>query len=295
MTQPKTILISGASGLVGSAVSKMLQQRGHSVRTLSRSTGDVRWDVEAGQLDASALDGVDAVIHLAGEPIAQRWSDAARERILQSRVKGTSLLAEAIAARPEKPSFICASGSNFYGHTAADLVDETSPSGEGFLAEVCRAWEGAAQPAIDAGARTVFVRTGIVLAAGGGALAKMLTPFKLGLGGRIAGGNQRMSWISLHDLAAVYSRSVEDETLSGAINAVSPNPVCNGIFTKTLGKVLGRPTIFPFPAAVVTTLFGDMGRETVLADLGVLPQRLEALGFAWQAPDLEQALRETLS
>ena len=294
MNPAKTILVSGASGLIGSALSAALRERGHQVRTLSRSNGDVMWNPSSGQLEADALDGVDAVIHLAGEPIAQRWTDEAKRRILDSRVKGTRLLAEAIAAHESKPSFISASGGNFYGYAPEAAVDENSPSGDGFLAEVCRAWEAAAQPAIQAGARAVFMRTGIVLSTEGGALAKMLPPFKMGVGGRIGDGQQMMSWISLADLVQAYVFALENEDLSGAINAVAPEPVSNEVFTKTLGSVLKRPTFFPLPKVVVETLFGEMGRETVLADLCVRPQRLLELGFEWSFPKLEDALRATL-
>jgi len=197
MSGPKTILLSGATGLVGSALSEVLRGAGHRVRSLSRSDGDVRWQPSEGRIDEGALDGVDGVVHLAGEPIAQRWTGAARKRILESRVRSTELLAAEILKTPEgsRPAFICASGSNFYGYRREGLLDETAGSGEGFLAEVCRAWEGAAAPLEAAGVRTVFVRTGIVLSASGGALAKMLPPFKAGLGGRIGSGRQKMSWI----------------------------------------------------------------------------------------------------
>ncbi len=294
MTQPKTVLITGASGLVGSALAVALRQRGHSVRTLSRSSGDVSWDLDKDMLEAGALDGVDSVVHLAGEPIAQRWTAEAKRQILDSRVKSTRLLSEAIASCDRKPSLICASGGNFYGYNISEFVDERSPSGDGFLAEVCRAWEGAAQPAIDSGARTVFMRTGIVLSAKGGALAKMLPPFKLGVGGRIGNGEQKMSWIGISDLVQAYVCAVENEAVSGAVNAVAPEPVTNEVFTKTLGKALGRPTIFPLPAGVVKTLFGEMGKETVLSDLGVLPKRLEALGFEWKTPELDAALKNAI-
>lgn len=291
MNATQTILVSGASGLIGSALCALLRERGHQVRTLSRSSGDVGWDPERDRLDAGALDGIDAVVHLAGEPIAQRWSDEAKRRILESRVKGTGLLAKAIAACGRPPVFICASGVNYYGYAPGLAVDENSSSGDGFLAEVCREWEAAARPATAAGARTVLMRTGIVLSAKGGALAKMLTPFKMGVGGRIGDGRQMMSWISLPDLVQAYVFVLEDESVSGAINAVAPEPVRNADFTKKLGQALGRPTIFPLPAAVVRTLFGEMGKETVLADLAVRPARLKELGFGWAQPDLATALR----
>ena len=291
-----TILISGASGLIGRPLCGALKARGHSVRTLSRGEqGDVQWDVAAGQLDPAALEGVDAVIHLAGEPVVQRWTSEAQQRILQSRVQSTGLLVGAILQQAKRPAFLSASGISYYGVDQQSLVDESSPLGEGFLAEVTRQWEGAAQPLIDAGVRAAFLRTGIVLSVQGGALAKMLPPFKLGLGGRIGNGAQQMSWISLPDLVQAYVFSVENEAVTGAINAVAPEPVTNAVFTKTLGKVLGRPTIFTVPATLVKALFGEMGKETVLSNLGVLPKRLSELGFQWQYPELEQTLVAALS
>jgi hypothetical protein len=293
---PKTILITGASGLVGQPLCAALNARGHTVRTLSRSDhGDFQWDVAAGELDPAALNGVDAVIHLAGESVAQRWTDEAKARILNSRVESTRLLVDAILKQTNRPPFISASGISYYGIDRERLVDESSQTGKGFLAEVTRQWESAAQPLTDARVRTAFLRTSIVLSAKGGALAKMLTPFKMGVGGRIGDGQQKMSWISLPDLVRAYIFAVENESVQGPINAVAPKPVTNLVFTKTLGKVLGRPTIFPLPAAVVKALFGEMGKETVLSDLGVLPKRLSELGFEWQQPELEQALIETLS
>lgn len=296
MISPKNILITGASGLVGQPLCKALKARGHAVRTLSRSErGDFQWDVTAGQLDPAAVQDVDVVIHLAGESVAQRWSDEAKARILNSRVESTKLLVGVILQQKERPAFISASGISFYGIDRERLVDESSATGKGFLAEVTRQWEGAAQPLTDEGVRTAFFRTGIVLSTKGGALAKMLTPFKMGVGGRIGDGQQKMSWISLPDLVAAYVFAVENEKVCGAVNAVAPKPVTNQVFTKTLGKVLGRPTIFPLPAGVIKALFGEMGKETVLSDLGVIPQTLSDLGFEWQQPELEGALNETIT
>ena len=296
MTTSKTILITGASGLVGESLCVALKTRGHSVRTLSRSGhGDHQWDVTAGQLDSRALDGIDIVIHLAGESVAQRWTDSVKARILDSRVDSTRLLVDSILAQEKRPAYIAASGISYYGIDSERLVDEYSGSGKGFLAEVTRQWEGAAQALTEADVRTVFLRTGIVLSAKGGALAKMLTPFKLGVGGRIGDGQQKMSWISLPDLVSVYVFAVENVSVSGAVNAVAPEPVTNSMFTKTLGKVLGRPTVFPLPASLVKLLFGEMGRETVLSNLGVLPNSLNELGFEWQQAELETALKQTLS
>ena len=295
-SQQKTILITGATGLIGQPLCAALKTRGHTVRTLSRSErGDFQWDVAAGQLDPTALEGVDAVIHLAGESVAQRWTEEAKSRILQSRVQSTQLLVQAILKQDTHPAFISASGISYYGIDRERLVDESSQTGKGFLAEVTRQWESAAQALADAGVRTAFLRTGIVLSTKGGALAKMLTPFKMGVGGRIGDGQQKMSWISLPDLVGAYVFAVENESVRGPINAVAPEPVTNQVFTKTLGKVLGRPTIFPLPAAVVKTLFGEMGKETVLSDLGVLPKRLTELGFEWKQSELKQALSETIS
>ena len=296
MTTSKTILITGASGLVGESLCVALKTRGHSVRTLSRSGhGDHQWDVTAGQLDSRALDGIDIVIHLAGESVAQRWTDSVKARILDSRVDSTRLLVDSILAQEKRPAYIAASGISYYGIDSERLVDEYSGSGKGFLAEVTRQWEGAAQALTEADVRTVFLRTGIVLSAKGGALAKMLTPFKLGVGGRIGDGQQKMSWISLPDLVSVYVFAVENVSVSGAVNAVAPEPVTNSMFTKTLGKVLGRPTVFPLPTGLVKILFGEMGKETVLSDLGVLPKSLSKFGFEWQQPELISALKQTLS
>lgn len=290
----KTVLVTGASGLIGSALCKRLEAKGNEVRTLSRSGGGATWDIEAGTISDEAMDKVDGVIHLAGEPIAQRWSEETKQRIIDSREKSVRILVEGILKQPKPPIYISASGINFYGFNRKEPVDEHSESGEGFLAEVCRKWEGAAQPLTEAGVRTVFIRTGIVLSAEGGALAKMLTPFKLGVGGRIGSGTQLMSWISLPDLVELYCFALEKDELSGPVNAVSPNPVSNASFTKELGKVLNRPTIFPLPVAVIKALFGEMGQETVLADLTVLPTRAEEAGFIWKTPELKMALSHCL-
>ena len=294
--QMKTVLISGASGLVGRALCAELMQKGYAVRKLSRSrSGDFHWDVAAGELSEGALDGVDFVIHLAGEPIAQRWTAEVRQRIMDSRVKSTQLLVREILKQVKPPAFICASGINYYGHDRSQPAYECDGEGQGFLAEVCQQWEAAAQPLIEAGVRTVFVRTGIVLSKEGGALAKMLPPFKLGLGGRIGSGTQYMSWISLVDLVGIYRFAMESESLSGPINAVAPRSISNKRFTKALGKALSRPTLFPLPAVVVKTLFGEMADETLLANLAVVPERLQQLDFIWETPSLAEALARILA
>ncbi len=295
MTQPKTLLVTGATGLIGPPLCAVLRAKGHTVRTLSRGEqGDHQWDVAAGTMDRSALDGVDVIIHLAGESVAQRWTASARARILKSRTESTRLLVDAALKQDAVPAYIGASGISYYGIDRERSVDEMSATGGGFLAEVTRQWEGAAAPLKAAGARCVFMRTGIVLSAKGGALAKMLPPFKLGLGGRIGDGRQMMSWISLVDLVRAYLFAVENETTRGPVNAVAPEAVSNQVFTKTLGKVLSRPTLFPLPARLVSALFGEMGRETVLSNLSVIPSQLTERGFHWQQADLEAALRASL-
>lgn len=294
MSSPKTILVSGASGLVGRPLCSALEAKGYSVRRLSRSSDDYRWNPENGAIDEAALEGVDAVIHLAGESIAQRWTPAAKERILKSRVEGAELLVREILKQGRAIDYISASGTSYYGIESNEPKDENGALGDGFLAGVTRDWEAAAGPLIEAGQRCVFVRTGVVLDEAGGALKKLLTPFKAGVGGRIGNGGQIMSWIALEDLVRVFIHCLEDGSLQGPVNAVSPQSVSNQEFTKALGKVLGRPTIFPLPSAVVKTLFGEMGSETILSNLHVKPSKLESANFSWDFPELESALEHNL-
>jgi uncharacterized protein len=287
------ILVSGASGLIGRPVCDALRKRGHTVRTLSRQHGDVIWHIEQGYIDSSAFDGINCVIHLAGENIAQRWSAAARARIVQSRLATTRLLMSEIARHGRKIDFICASGINFYGYDRADKLTEESPSGSGFLAELCCRWEGAVTGSAVAEllAETKFIRTGVVLTPEGGALKKILPIFKAGLGGRLGSGLQMMSWISLADLARIYVRSVEDNTLTGAVNAVAPKNVSNAEFTRALSAALHRPACLPVPAIALKIFFGEMAKETVLANLQVLPQKLQQTRFEWKHPDITTALK----
>ena len=294
MNAGKTILITGASGLVGTALKSALNSSGHRVKTLSRKGGDYSWDPVAGVVNREAFNEVDAVIHLAGEPIAQRWTEASKARILRSRVDGTNLLVREILAQERSIDYISASGINYYGSSVEEAVDECSPGGAGFLARVTRDWEAAAMPLVEAGQRCVFVRTGVVLDAQGGALKKLLPPFKAGVGGRVGSGQQMMSWISLDDLARVYLLCVENATVSGPVNAVAPQTVSNCDFTKALGKVLSRPTFLPLPTMVVKALFGAMGEETILSSLMVEPARLRELDFDWQHPSIETALQHSL-
>jgi uncharacterized protein (TIGR01777 family) len=295
------ILISGASGLIGRALTERLRAAGDNVQTLVRrkpkeSEGEIAWDPEAGVLDSSRLDGVDAVVHLAGRPIDSRWTEATKQAIRDSRVKGTRMLAEAAARLPTRPKvFICASAVGFYGSRGDELLDEDSSPGQGFLADVCRQWEEAASPARDAGLRTVHLRSGIVLSRRGGMLARVLPPFKIGAGVVVGTGRQWMSWISLADATAAIQYAIAAADLSGPVNLATAQPVPNAEFTHTLGKILGRPTLLPFPAFAVKLLFGEMGDELLLAGQKVMPKKLLASGFHFAHPDLEPALRWALA
>ncbi len=293
------ILISGASGLVGNALASSLAAAGHRVRRLVRRSpvepGAAFWDPATGKLDSGALEGVDAVVHLAGENVAGgRWTAARKGRILDSRVAGTTLIAGAVAAADPRPVLVSASANGFYGDRGDQPMDETGASGDGFLAEVCRRWEAAAAPAAEAGARCVCLRIGMVLSRRGGALAKMSTPFRFGLGGVVGDGRQVMSWIHLDDLVGVIEHALTRPDLSGPVNAVAPSPVTNRVFTRTLGRVLGRPTLAPLPAPMVRLVFGEMGTELLLASTRVVPARLAASDFSFRFEDLESALRHEL-
>lgn len=295
---PWRVAISGASGLVGQALTAFLRAGGHSVVPLVRGGGDgITWDPRAGELDPASLVGVDAVVHLAGEPIGGRWSEDKKRRIVESRELGTRLVASAMAqALPDGGPrvLVSASAIGYYGDRGEAPVDEDSPAGEGFLAEVCQTWEAATESAQRAGIRTVCVRIGIVLDAAGGALAQMLTPFKMGVGGPVGRGDQVLSWIGLDDLVGVLHRAIWDDALVGPVNAVAPNAVTSREFAKTLGRVLRRPAFLPLPAPVVRGLFGEMGQALLLDGARVLPRRLEQRGHRFDAPALEDALRRTL-
>jgi len=295
------IAVTGSTGLVGSALVARLEGRGHLVRRLVRhevkdAEREICWNPDTGEIDAAELNGVDAVVHLAGENIAgRRWSEDFKRRILKSRTTGTRLLAETLAQLEMKPSvLVSASATGFYGNRGDEAVDELSPSGNGFLAEVCREWEAAAEPAHDAGIRLVKLRIGPVLSPKGGALAKMLPPFKMGLGGVIGSGRQYFSWIALDDLLNAIVFALETESLVGPVNAVAPGAVTNREFTKTLGRVLGRPTIFPMPAFAARLAFGEMADEMLLGGVRVAPHELTAANFNFAYPELEPALRHLL-
>lgn len=298
--QPMSILVTGASGLVGSALVPFLTTGGHSIVKLARQPvqdggASATWNLSTGQIDLSRVGTIDAVIHLAGEPVAQRWTSEAKRRIRESRVAGTRLLAEALARLPQPPKvLVCASATGFYGDRGDEWLEESNAPGTGFLAEVVRDWEAAAAPAIARGIRVVHLRLGLVLAANGGALKKMLPAFRLGLGGRLADGHAYWSWIAIEDVLGAIHHALATESLSGIVNGVSPDPVTNAEFTRTLGRVLRRPTIFPVPRSAIELLFGEMGREALLSSFRVRPCRLLESGFAFRFPELEPALRHVL-
>lgn len=296
-----TIAVTGATGLIGSALVARLRAKGHPVRRLVRSTrdpqpGDVPWNPEAGTLDPAVLAGCDAIVHLAGAPIAQRWTASHKRDIRDSRVNGTSLLAKAIAAMSEKPRVVLSgSAIGYYGDRGDELVDEQSAPGTGFLADVGKAWEAAAEPIAQAGVRLVLLRTGIVLSPDGGALEKMLPPFRMGVGGPMGSGMQWLSWISLEDQLRAMEYVLETDGVRGAVNLVSPNPVTNATFATTLGRVLRRPALIPLPAFALELMFGEMGESTILAGQRVVPSMLSGSGFQFAEPTLEGALRSLLS
>ena len=289
------IAITGASGLIGSALADALQRSGDQVVRIGRKPpADVVWN-PSGQLDPGALEGIDAVVHLAGETVSGRWNENRKSRILNSRARGTETVAMALARMKTPPRvLVSASGIGYYGSRGDELLDETSTSGTGFLAEVARQWEAATMPATKAGVRVVHARIGVVLAKHGGALPKMHPAFRLGLGGVLGNGRQWWSWISLRDVVSAIQSLISNPSVSGPVNLVSPNPVTNLDFTKVMAKVLRRPALFPLPEGAVKFFFGEMGVETLLASQKVQPKRLEEMGFRFQFPDLYAALRAEL-
>ena len=295
------VLVTGSTGFIGSALVPVLTTGGHSVRRLVRSepTGEdeFHWQPESENLDMKGLEGVDAVVHLAGENIAAgRWTPSKKARILDSRVKGTRLLCESLAQLAEPPKvLVCSSGVGYYGARVAGVVNEESPLGAGFLADVCHQWEAAAVPAVEKGIRVVNLRTGIVLSPAGGTLARMLTPFKMGVGGKLGNGKQYISWMTLDDALEIINHVLVTEGLRGPVNAVTPQPVTNSEFTKTLGRVLGRPTIFLMPTFAAHLVFGEMADETLLSSIRVEPTQLLKSGYTFRYPELEGALRHVLS
>ncbi len=297
---PFTVAVSGATGLIGTALVQRLRAGGHDVRRLLRSrrnatAGDVVWDPASGALPPTALTGVDAIVHLVGEPVAHRWTTERKHAIRASRVRATEQLALAIRAMDPRPRVVLSgSAVGYYGDRGDALLDEKSGPGTGFLPDVCVAWEDAAAPIAGAGVRVVTLRTGIVLSPHGGALAKLLPIFRLGGGGPLGSGRQWMSWIALGDHLRAMEHAICTESLHGPVNLVAPNPVTNADFATTLGRVLARPAVVPVPAFALELLYGEMARSTLLAGQRVLPRSLSASGFEFAEPTLEGALRAEL-
>ena len=296
------ILVSGVSGPIGTALLPTLKSNGARISRLVRKSGkylssdeqQIPWDPEQ-PISPESVSGFDAVIHLAGESIVGRWTDAKKREIRESRVKGTTYLAQALARSKHKPQvFVSSSAIGYYGDRSDEVLNEQSAPGVGFLAEVCREWETAAQPAADAGIRTVSMRTGIVLTPKGGALGKMLLPFKMGMGGRIGDGRQWMSWIDVRDMVGAIHHVLKNDLLHGPVNMVAPKPVTNAEFTQTLAKVLSRPAVFPVPALVVKLAFGEMGETALLGSQRVEPAQLVGSGYPFQFNELRASLSALL-
>jgi uncharacterized protein len=296
------ILVTGSSGLIGSALIPLLRERGHKVvrlvrRAVTQDEDVAMWNPDAGKLETSALEGNEAAVHLAGENIgASRWNDKRKERMRSSRVRGTRLLSESLAQLAVPPRvLVSASAVGFYGSRGDEALTEDSPAGPGFLSRVCQEWEAAAEPARQKGIRVVNLRIGMVLSAKGGALAAMLPAFRAGVGGKLGDGRQFVSWIAIDDLTRAISHAIATESLAGPVNAVSPNPVRNVEMTKALGKVLRRLTFLAMPAPVVRLILGEMADALLLSGQCVVPGKLLASGFTFQFPDFEGALRHLLN
>jgi len=294
------ISVSGSTGLIGSALVSFLASQGHEVIPLTRAKpapgkAGIQWDPAAGTIDVTGLEGLDGVVHLAGESIAQRWTPAAKARIRESRIRGTRLLAESLARLAQPPKvLVSASAIGYYGDRGDEVLREESGPGSDFLAGVARDWEAATEPADQVGIRVVPLRIGIVLSPAGGALARMLLPFRMGVGGVIGSGRQYWSWIAIEDLLGAILHALTTKTLRGPVNTVAPNPVTNREFTKILGRVLGRPTVFPLPAFAAHLALGEMADALLLASARVDPGKLLASGYQFRYPDLEEALRHLL-
>ena len=295
------ITISGASGLIGRRLLKSLAAEGHSLHVLSRHAGTnlpggvklSSWDPARAEPPADSLRDADAVIHLAGEPVAQRWNDDVKRKIRESRVAGTSNLVQALAKLPTRPkTLVCASAVGYYGSRGDETLTESSAPGSDYLSEVCKAWEKAAQDAESLGMRVVRVRTGLVLDPRGGALARMLPPFKLGIGGKIASGRQWNPWIHIEDLAGIFHLALTGP-VQGPVNGVSPNPVTNADFTRALAAAVKRPAIFPVPAIGLKLMFGEMA-EILLASQRALPKAAEAAGYRFRFSNVDAALADLL-
>ena len=294
------ILITGSTGLIGSSLIPFLTTGGHRVIRLRRDKSkigenDLYWNPEKGEIDTSKLEELDAVVHLSGENVACRWTDEKKAEIEESRVKSTRLLSNSLSKLKKKPPvLVCASAIGFYGNRDDEILTEDSQAGKGFLADVSRKWEAATAVARKVGIRVVNLRLGVVLSPRGGALEKMLLPFRVGLGGRVGSGHQWISWISIHDVIGAIYHAINDDSIVGPVNAVSPKPVTNLEFTKTLGNVLKRPTFFSVPSLLLRVLVGEMADETLLSSARVMPSKLLSSGYEFQFSELETSLRNLL-
>jgi len=296
------VTVTGATGRIGRHLVAALKQRGDEVTALSRDPGKATellgveafaWNIKEDAAPKEALTGRDAIVHLASEDVGQRWSKEVKAEILDSRERGTRNIVHTIFdTKPRPKALICASASGYYGPRKDEIIDESAPPGRGWLAEVVGRWERQADTA-KIGTRTVVIRTGIVLDAGGGALAKMLPPFKAGVGGPIGGGKQYMPWIHLDDLVGIYMAAIDNPTFQGPINASAPEPVTNKQFVKALGRAINRPALAPVPGVALKLLYGEMS-QIVLTGQRMVPGRAAELGYAFEHPDLDEALRDTL-
>lgn len=298
------ILVSGSTGLVGSELVPFLATKGHKVTRLKRSKlgseskireAEAYWNPDSNKVDISSLEGHEAVVHLAGENIGGIWTDEKKNKIRKSRVNGTRLLSKSLSGLVKPPKvLVCASAIGYYGDRGDEVLTEESKSGEGFLAEVSREWEAAAEPAVQKGIRVVHLRFGLVLSPKGGALKTMLFPFRMGVGGTIGSGKQYLSWVAIDDVVGAVYHAITNESLKGPVSVVAPNPVTNREFTKTLGRVLGRPTLLPVPAFALRLVAREMADETLLASTRVQPRALLSTGYQFRYPELEGALRHLL-
>ena len=294
------VAVTGSSGLIGSSLASFLSNEGVTVTRILRENpdeNDISWKPEGGCWDSAFAGGIDGIIHLAGENIASgKWTRKKKEKIRNSRIEGTKRLCEQILKLPTPPSvFVCASAIGYYGNRGMEFLNEGSPKGSGFLPDVCAGWEEASNIVSKAGVRVINVRFGIVLSKNGGALAKMLTPFKMGMGGKIGSGAQYMSWVAMDDVTGAIYHALVTDSLKGPVNVTAPNPATNKEFTNTLGKVLNRPTVMPMPAFAARLAFGEMAKDLLLASTKVAPKRLSDSGYEFQYPKLENALKHVLS
>jgi uncharacterized protein (TIGR01777 family) len=295
---PAKVLVSGSSGLIGTALVPALKASGYEVvrlvRRASSGNGQIGWD-PARTLSPESVSGFDSVVHLAGESIVGRWTEAKKRRILESRVQGTRNLVEALAQAPQRPRvLISGSASGYYGDRGDEILREDSPPGQAFTSELCRQWEAATQAAASAGIRTAQIRLGVVLSAAGGALKKMLPPFRMGVGGNVGNGRQWFSWVDMQDVIGAIQHILKTDGLQGPVNLASPKPVTNAEFTKTLASMLLRPAILPMPAFAARLVFGQMGDELLLASQRLEPSKLLAGGYVFEKPDLRMALEGIL-